>query len=482
MSSINFLGSASGLPLNELVTTLVQVERDTRFARINSTKSTLDASLSGFGRLKSALSTFQESFKQLTGENLNARTVKLTQPDDKRTYLEATASRSASAATFDIKVNRLAAGSRLESVDGQFSSANNVIATTDSTLTFTAGAKTFDVAVTAGMTLNELRLKINESEDNFGVNVNIINAGGAAGTKFVFNSNVTGDANQLVVSNNNAELDAISSGQMLIRQSAQDALIDIDGIAARSATNTFNNSIQDVSIVVRAETPPDSKATLEVSTDKVKAKEKIEEFIKSYNNLVDQVTSLTRPRALGADGKTVSAEGGALNADPMPRNLMSQMRAILGGNSQGSDASLPTLYALGITLTKDGKLEISSSSEFGGDSGRKRFDKALSDNFDAIPKLFGGEFGISTRLDGFIKEFNQAGGIIASKEQSIRTQLDKNTKDSQAASRYIESFEDSLRKRYSALDSLLANLQRTQSGISGALASLPGFTNSSSKS
>lgn len=482
MSSINFLGAASGLPLNELVTTLVQVERDTRFARINSTKSTLDASLSGFGRLKSSLSTFQDSLKQLTADNLNARSAKITQPDENRTYVEATASRTASAASFDIKVNQLASGSRLESADNIFSSANDVIATSDSTLTFTAGDKTFDVAVTNGMTLNELRLKINETEGNFGVNANIINAGGGVGTKLVFTSSVTGEDNPLVVTNNNAELDVISSGQMLLRQSAQDAIISIDGIEARSATNTFSNAIQDVSIVVKAITPIDKEAKLEISTDKDKAKEKIDNFIKSYNELVDQVGALTRPRTLGPDGKTVTAQGGALNADPMPRNLLSQMRSILGGNVQGADPSLSTLYAMGISFTKDGKLEISSSSEFGGDSGRQRFDKALNDNFDAIPKLFDGEFGVSTKLDGFIKEFNQAGGIIATKEQSIRTQLDKNTKDSEAASRYIESFEESLRKRYSALDSLLASLQRTQASVSGALASLPGFTSKSSKS
>lgn len=482
MSTINFLGSASGLPLNELVTTLVQVERDTRFARVNETRKTLDTTLSGFGRLKSSLSTFQDTLKKLTADNINARAVKVTQPDENRTYVEATASRTASAASFDIKVNQLASGSRLESADNSFSSANDVIATSDSILTFTAGDKTFDVAVTNGMTLNELRLKINETENNFGVNANIINAGGSVGTKLVFSSSVTGEANPLVVTNNNAELDVISSSQMLLRQSAQDAIISIDGIEARSATNTFSNAIQDVSIVAKAITPLDQEAKLEISTDKDKAKEKIDNFLKSYNELVDQISTLTRARTLGPDGKTVTGQGGALSADPMPRNLLSQMRSILGGNVQGADPSLSTLYAMGISFTKDGKLEISTSSEFGGESGKQRFDKALNDNFDAIPKLFDGEFGISTKLDGFIKEFNQAGGIIATKEQSIRTQLDKNTKDSEAASRYIESFEESLRKRYSALDSLLASLQRTQSSITGALASLPGFTNKSSKS
>lgn len=479
MSNINFLGSASGLPLNELVTTFVKVERDSRFSRINTTKRTLDASLSGFGRLKSALSTFQASLKQLTASNLNARSATVIQPTENKTYLEATASRSASAANFDIKVNQLATGSRLESTDGTFTSANDIVSTTDGIMTFTAGDKSFDIEVTANMTLNQLRQKINQSTDNFGVNVNIINAGGTAGTKLVFNSSITGDDNQLVVTNNNSELDAISSGQLITSQAAQDAIIEVDGIAARSSSNTFTNTIQDVSLVVKAETPAGNNAKLTVATDKDQAKEKIEEFIKSYNALVDQISGLTKPRTLGSDGKTVTSEGGALSADPMPRNLMSQMRAILGGNVEGADPSLSTLYAMGITFDKDGKLEISSSTEFGGESGRKRFDKALDENFDNIAKLFDGETGLATRLDGFIKEFNQAGGLIATKEQSIKLQLDKNTKDAEAASRYIASYEESMRKRYTALDSLLASLQRTQTNIAGALSNLPGFINNS---
>ena len=105
MSGINFLGSASGLPLEELVSTLVKVERDSKLGRISTTKQTLDASLSGVGQLKSALSAFQDAIKKLGGNNLNARVATVTQPTENKTYIEASASSSAVAASFDIKVN-----------------------------------------------------------------------------------------------------------------------------------------------------------------------------------------------------------------------------------------------------------------------------------------------------------------------------------------------------------------------------------------
>lgn len=482
MSNINFLGAASGLPLEKLVSTFVRVERESKFARINRTKSMLDASLSGMGQLKSALSSFQDAANKLGGDNLKARSVTITQPVAGKTFIEATASSTAAASSFDIKVSQLASGSRLESADLAYNSSDDVISTTDGVLSFTAGDKSFDVEVTAGMTLNQLRLKINESGDNFGVNANIVNAGGTVGTKLVLSSSVTGQGNDLVISNNNAELDAIStvptgaSAGLNSVQAAQDAIVELDGIVATSSSNTFSNVIQDVTLTVLAQTPDGNNAKLDISTDKKAAEENINAFIKSYNELVDQVNHLTKGRTLDSDGKTVTAEGGALSGDPLPRSIMTQLRGMLGGTIAGADAQMNTLYSLGITFNKDGKLEISTSTEFGSDTGKQRFDKALSENYDSVAKMFGGETGLVASLDGFIKEFNQSGGIIAAKESSLRTQLTNNTKASEAASRYIASYEDSLRKRYAALDSLLGQMQRQQASVTAALSSLPGFT------
>lgn len=483
MSGVNFLGSASGLPLNELVTTLVGVEKDSKLSRINTTKKNLEASLSGVGRLKSTLSAFQEAAKKLGGTNLNARTATVTQPTDNKTYIEATASSRAAAASFDIKVNQLASGSRLETADQTFNSADDVISTSAGTLTLSAGDKTFDIEVTAGMTLKQLREEINASGNNFGVNANIINAGGDVGSKLVLTSDITGAGNNLTISNNNAELDRISTvaGGLATSQSAQNAIIEIDGIVATNSTNTFTNVIQDIELVVKAVTPAGNNATVDIATDKKGTEEQIKAFITSYNNLVDQITSLTKARTLGSDGKTVTSEGGALAGDSLPRNIMSQMRGILGGHFEQADEGFSTLYSLGITMTKEGKLEIATTAPVtGAETGKAKFENALNNNYDSVAKIFGGDNGLSKSLDDFIKQFNQSGGIIDSREKTLKSQIDKNSKDLEAANRYIESFEQTLRKRYTALDSLLGSMQNMASTVTAQLSSLPGFNKTKS--
>ena len=57
--AIRALGSASGLDLESLVTQLVKAERMTKESRLEATKTSLDSSLSGYGKLKSAMSKFQ---------------------------------------------------------------------------------------------------------------------------------------------------------------------------------------------------------------------------------------------------------------------------------------------------------------------------------------------------------------------------------------------------------------------------------------
>jgi len=486
MSSINFLGAASGLPLDELVTTFVNVERQTKMARIDKTKTTLNASLSGVGQLKSALSSFLDASKKLSSENLKSRIVTVTQPEEGKTFIQATAKNTAAASSFDIKVNQLAKGSRLESTDNAFADANAVVATTDSNMTFEAGDRSFTVAVTAGMTLNQLRLKINESADNFGVNANILNTGGTAGTKLVLTSNVTGSGNDLAISNDNAELDALSTvptgataGLSLVA-AAQDAEIELDGIAISSSTNVFNDVVQDISLTVVAETPLGRNATLDVATDKKAAEENIKAFITSYNELITQVASLTRNRVMGADG-SVTLEGGALVGDSLPRNVMNQLRGMLGSIVPGASEDLNSLFSMGITMNKDGRLEISSSTEFNTETGQNRFDKALNENYDDLAKLFGGADGLVSQMESVISEYTKSGGILSNRQDTIQSQLRENTKASEAASRYIASYEESLRKRYAALDTLLGQMQRQQANVTAALSNLPGFaTNKSS--
>jgi flagellar hook-associated protein 2 len=471
--AITALGTASGLDLESLVKQLVQVERVSKESRLEKVSKSLDSSLSGFGKLKSALSKFQDAVKALSTENLSARTTTVKQPTDDKTYLEAKAKTTSATGSLDIKVNALAEGSRLETAGGAFTSATSIVSTTAGTLTFSAGAKTFDVDVTANMTVDQLRQKINSTGSNFGVSANLINSS-ETGTKLVFTSNVTGDGNNLSVTNNNADLDSVStSGGLIVAKNAADAVITIDGIATKSKTNVFKDAIQDAELTVSNITPDGNNAQMTIATDKKQAEDKIKAFMDSYNALVTEVDTLSRNRVLSTDGKTVILEGGDLNGDSMVRSIMSQVSTIMTGAVSTSDPKLNNLYALGITFNDKGKMEILASSSFGNLSGRERLDKALDENYDLIGSLFTSNEGLGTLSSKLTTAFTQRGGLLEGKQESITAQIKKNGKDKEAFELYMFSFENTMRQRYGALDSQLGSLQRTSSFLSQQLGSLP---------
>jgi len=483
--AIRSLGAASGLDLESLVTQLVTVERNTKETRLDATKKELDSSLSGFGKLKSALTKFKDSVTALADDKLRARTTSIKQPTDTKTYLEATSSGTAAPGNFDIKVKSLATGSRIESANNAYTSSSSIVSTTAGKLTFNADGKNFDVDVKANMTLDELRKAVNSASGNFGVSANIINAGSGVGTKLVLTSSITGDGNELKITGDNADLDSLTtqafgssdpeSGALNVAIKAGDAEVQIDGISVKSKNNTFKNAIQDTELTVSAVTPDGNNATLTIATDKKAAEDKIKAFMDSYNSLLTEVDSLTKNRTLGDDGKTVVSEGGALSSDPMVRSIMSQVTKTLGSAFSSGGGELSNLYALGVTFNDSGKLEISSTSLYGADSGRERFDNALENNYDKIADLFGGSDGISESLDDLISQFTDRDGLLVNKETSLKDQLKKNTKDREAFERYIVSYEETLRQRYGALDSTLGQLQSTSSYLVQQLANLPNY-------
>ncbi|MDZ7869453.1 MAG: flagellar filament capping protein FliD [Rheinheimera sp.] len=99
-------------------------------------------------------------------------------------------------------------------------------------------------------------------------------------------------------------------------------------------------------------------------------------------------------------------------------------------------------------------------------------DAALKDNFDGIAKLFGNADGFNVTITNLVTQFTQRGGLLENKETAIKNSLSKNTKDRDAYTRYIESYENTLRQRYGALDSQLGQLQSTSAMLSSQLASL----------
>ena len=465
--AMSSLGVGSGLDLEGLVRQLVSVERQPREAALTRQQKENDVSLSAFSKLKSTLSDFQTSLTDLRSENeLRARSATVSGQDEDNPILSATASSGAAQATYNISVEELAQGTKAKS--GAFTGTDQVISASGGNLSFSTanGENNFSVAVGADATLQDIADAVNSSSDNFGVSASIVNTGGSTPeTRLVFSSNITGAENALSVTNDNAELDAVSTvatgagpaGMTVAAEDqARDARAIVDGITTYSSTNTFENAIEGLTFDAERAAPGE-QLTLSVARDNEGVKEQVKGFVEAFNKVASQIESVTRT-------STDESKRGALVGDSTVRSLQNSLNNI-AGSAVGGDSAIQTLYSLGITFDEDGKLEMTSDGE-------ERLDEALENNFDEVANVFAGENGIASRLDSLADDYVRTGGLIDTKEDIFESRKELLTQEREQFDRYMESYEKTLRERYQALDSTVAQLSSTSSYLAAQLGGL----------
>jgi len=474
MPLITSAGIGSGLDLESIIQASVDAENRPKMQAFARKEESLQVELSAVGEIKSAIAKLEDVAEKLADpDNFSKRVANIRQPSS-GDIISVTPSSKISVGDFKIAVTQLAQGSRATTADGAYSSIDDVVSASGGTLSFAAGAdKSFDLTVDAGMTLGELRDAINASDSNFGVTANIVNTGGAAGSKLVLTSNVTGDGNNLVITSDTAELDAIEtydattnpSGGMTIatEDQAQNAKITVDGLEVQSATNTFEDAVQDMTIKALELSEQDDAgnydtARLNVDYDRESVNTMVDELIKEYNNLIGNI-------------KFQSRIGKPLNGDSTIRALNDQLVSALS-TSLTDAGPFGSIFDIGLGVDKEGYLEKSSLV--------RSLNDAIDSNYDDIGSAFAGENGVASQLKTLLENYTESGGIMKQREEDLNERIDKIEDDVLNHEYRMESLEQRLRKQYAGLDVLLAQMQQTQAYLGSQLANLPGFTKAKS--
>jgi flagellar hook-associated protein 2 len=460
MASITSAGVGSGLDLESIIKASIDAENIPKLQAFAAKEESLQKELSSIDTISSAISQLESTIEKLSDiDNFNKRTASITQPSSGE-IISVSTTKDSTAGKFDIEVVQLAQGSRAVSATG-YSSSTDVVTASGGKLSFSAGTSSFDVTLDAGATLEDVRNAINDENTNFGVIANIINTGSES--KLVLTSTKTGLGNDLVVSNDIAELDAVSTvangggaGGLAIAATDQatDAIIKVDGITVTNDSNTFTDAVQDMTITAKQVSENNETARINVDYDKAAVNTLIDEFIANYNNLIGNIGFQTRI-------------GNPLNGDASMRSLDNQLTSILGTNLTGVEP-FGTIFDIGLGIDKEGYLEKSTLVRSVNDS--------LDNYYDKVGEAFAGENGLAKQFQGLIDNYIDSKGIIKERSSSLNQQLDDMEEDFLNHEYRMEQLEIRLRKQYSSLDVLLAEMQSTQSYLSAQLASLPGFT------
>ncbi len=459
MASLTVSGVGSGLDINNIVSQLVEAERAPKANRLDSKEARLQAQLSAYGSLKSALDAFQNSLNVLSdADTFTQRSVTL--PAD--SPFSAVASDEAAAGSYEVSVEQLATRHKLASA--AYADAQTSVGT--GSLTISVDGDSFSLAIDSGSdSLEAIRAAINSAEDNVGVSASIVND--QDGAHLVLTSDNTGAASEITVEVTTGLGDTGDLGQLAYdpnalsnpmseKVAAQDSIIIVDGFTQTSADRNVEGMIEGVSFNL-SEARPGEAITLAVTQDSAAVKRAVEGFVKAYNTLNATLNDLT---AYDAEAKTA----GLLQGDSTTREIATRLRREMGEVVDGIGSELNSLTQLGITTGDNAVLEVDDAL----------LSAAVNGNIADIADLFGSEDGYAVRLDSSLDLYTQGGGILQIRSDGLNSQIDRINDQREALDRRIAGIEARYFAQFSALDSLLGQLTSTGDFLNQQLANLPG--------
>lgn len=458
MTTISSTGIGSGLDVTSILSKLMEVER-APLAQIQADGAKIQSKLSVYGKVQSYVSALGDAAKTLADKTAWGRTTAVS--GDEKVFT-ATTSTGATAGSYAVQVNALAAGQTLASTS--FTSKTEVVgagtlsielgqwSADQSSFTAKTGVTKVDVTISATDTLENVRTKINEA--NAGVTASIVTD--ATGSKLVMRSTTTGAENAFRVSVADGDGVQDSAGlsrlaydpangisEMSRTQAASNAEAVIDGITISSATNKVEGAIEGVTFQLVGKSTGTVDLTL--SNDSAAMQTDVQAFVKAYNDLATYLTNQTK-----YDSATKTA--GTLQGDSGANALRAALRS-LGSATSGASSVFDRLAEVGLDPQSDGTLKINSS----------KLTTALASPAE-LQKMFSLN-GTGTSDDGFaqkIKTWSETllgfDGAITSRTNSLQSQITANTKKQTAFEDRMTTVEARLKAQYSTLDTKMGSL------------------------
>jgi flagellar hook-associated protein 2 len=440
MGSISSPGIGSGINVNQLVSQLVAAERAPEDRRLSRLQSDAQSDLSAFSQIKTALANLRTAADALDGSAGAAGRKATVQADAGFT---ASATATAALGRYSIEVEALATAQKRQS--GPVAAASDL---GTGTLSFTVDGETFEVTLGATNTITELRDAINAATGGKGLAATVVN--GDAGSVLVLNAAKAGSAGAISI--NATGSIATFTGGLAVTTPAADAVVKVDGVTRTSSSNRLTDLIAGVTIDL-TKAQDNSTFTLDVVADNTSARTALQSFVGAYNAAL---TQLRNASAYNAETRV----GGPLLGDAAVRGLQQQLRGAVGD-------AFGALTALGVKSSKDGSLTIDTA----------KLDAALAADPSAVERVFDkaavGSLGnvLGARLEGAVAPST---GLLETRTKALNDRLKGLESDRERFEVRMTKIEENYRKQYTALDSLVAQLQTTSSFLTQELARLPG--------
>lgn len=451
MASVSSLGIGTGVDLQNMLTKILAAER-APISRIDGQISSAKNKISVYGTINSKL----DSFKTATETwQFPSRLSALGATSSETSVLSASANFSASVGSYTMEVTQLA--SQQKSYSDAYA-AGTTFSAGDIEVSVGSGAA-ISISIEAGATLSQVSAQINSAKA--GITATVVTTGDGSqrmiltgdktgtGNSFTLTSTATPSSGQPleVATLTDAEIAIANAADGLMRSSAKDAAMKIDGIEVTSSTNTFTTAIQGLTLTAASL----GTSNITVKTDTAKITSAVQAFVDSYNEVAKVIKSNSNYDAATKTGQALSGDSAARSVLSILGSVRTSVPADLSG------ANLKALYEIGITIQQSGELQLDTA----------KLEKAISDTPNDVTNLmqaFGKDFSAA------ITNLQSNEGTIGFKVKSLNDSVSRFTLSKENMEARIELVEKRYRAQFTALDKFVSSMQTTSGYLGQQLA------------
>lgn len=287
------------------------------------------------------------------------------------------------------------------------------------------------------------------------------------------------------------------------------ALLNVDGIDYVRNSNTIDDIISGVTLNIKNSST--ENVTVDISTDSTKAVEAFASFVQHYNLMVEKLsppeldnedkkylTALTEDEKASKTSEEVNSYQGKweefntyeiIRKSSELRTLKNDLRTNLFSQLTGITGKFSNLADIGLSVAGNGDLEIIKKGKLVADSTdydeilkslnqNSDFLDALKNNPDDVFNLFSQNndsgTGWSRNYENLINNYSSTGGLIYLKIQPYGTldrQMFNLAEQMSNQQTRVESYLETLWKRFSSMETQISSLQEQGSYLSQVLAS-----------
>ena len=425
----------------------VQLLLDVALAAAEAPLVSLQREQSALQAKTKALQSIQDDINSLTTgvsdlSSASGAVNSLTATSSDSTVLTASADPTALGGTHSIVVNSLATTSSYYT--NPAASATTAIGTGSFQITVGSQPAVTITVDNTNNTLNGLAAAINGQKA--GVTASVIND--ANGARLALVSNTSGAPGNITISNDSTGLGFHQA------VTGSNASLVVDGVPINSTSNILSGVISGATIQLTG-AAPGRTVSLTLSPDAAQATKAINQFVTSWNKVMQDVNLQF---AVTSTGRA----GGPLEADGTLRDVQNQLLSAVTHSITGNNGFV-NLASIGVNMNNDGTLAVNSGT----------LSNALNNNFSSVHTLLQGTAGVATGLANTLKQ------ITDPSNGTVTLDLQGFSKESQDLTQQINTMQSqlllqqqTLTNQYAAMQTTLQEMPLLQNQLTMQLAAL----------